>query len=445
MTTAPTAHTHEVLARVEANLQRVRSAEFERLELAREWALAHLVTDPDRLADPRRRPTPLGAVALPVDEYAGAEFAAALGLHPLAGRAWMADSVDVHDRLPSHWLAAAEGRIEVWVVRKVAKATADLSDEQARWVDAAVASVIGTLPPARFLTLVAARVKEADQSLADRKAEEAAAARMVWTSRHDEHGTRTFVLKGTSDGVRRLESTVEHLAHLLKDHGDDHQRSQSLDELRADAAELLGNPTAALKLMSGVDADASEGEVAAAIRALGPRATRPRAVVYLHLTPECLLGRGVARAEELGALTRQQLIELLGHHQVSLRPVIDLNDGMAADCHEVPIAVDERLQLAKPADVFPFATSTSRKLDRDHTQPYDDTGPPGQTAEEKLGKLTRHHHRIKTHGGWHVEQRDRRFTWVSPHGRVYVTDGNGTRQVRARSGSVPDLFWSNAA
>ena len=84
-------------------------------------------------------------------------------------------------------------------------------------------------------------------------------------------------------------------------------------------------------------------------------------MVYLHLTPETLHGRGVARAEELGALTRRQLIDLLGHHQVSVRPVIDLNEGMAADCYEVPAVIDERLQLSKPADVFPFASSTEQE------------------------------------------------------------------------------------
>ncbi len=186
----------------------------------------------------------------------------------------------------------------------------------------------------------------------------------------------------------------------------------------------------------------------------GPPSTRPRAIVYLHLTPGALRGQAVARAEELGALTRQQLIDLLGHHQISLRPVIDLDEGMAADCYEVPAAIDERLQLCKPADVFPFATSMSRKLDRDHTEAYDEHGPPGQTAEDNLGKLLRHHHRIKTHGGWHVEQRDRRFTWTSPHGRTYVTDGNGTHRPCRRDlprpmgpapARVPDIFWSNAA
>jgi hypothetical protein len=443
MPTAPTIQTHGLLARVDANLVAVRRAEFERLELARAWALEHVVTDPDLLDDPRRRPTALGAVGLAVDEYAGAEFAAALELHPLAGRRWLADGVDIHDRLPTLWTALEAGRVEVWVARKIAVATADLTDEQARWVDASVAEVLGTLPHGRLLALVAARVVQADQALADRKAEEAASARMVWVSRGDEHGRRTFVLRGTSDGVRRLYGAVDHVA-LLSEHGDTDQRAQTIDQLRADAAELLANPLAALKLLVGAGETDCGGQVAEVIRAAGPSATRPRAVVYLHLTRETLHGHGVARAEELGALTRQQLIDVLGHHQITLRPVIDLNEGMAADCYEVPAAIDERLQLTKPADVFPFASSMSRKLDRDHTVAYDADGPPGQTAESKLGKLLRHHHRIKTHAGWSVTQQDRRFTWTTPHGRVFVTDGRGTHR-RPHVVSRPDVYWSRAA
>jgi hypothetical protein len=125
--------------------------------------------------------------------------------------------------------------------------------------------------------------------------------------------------------------------------------------------------------------------------------------------------------------------------------VIDLNEGMAADCYEVPAAIDERLQLSKPADVFPFASSTSRNLDKDHTVAYDEDGPPGQTTEANLGKLIRHHHRIKTHGGWLVEQRNGRFTWITPHGRVFITDGNGTHAPMAKTSGRPDIYWSAAA
>ncbi len=435
MTTTPTDRTERLLELVETNLGRVRGAEFERLRLAREWALAHVVTDPGMLADPRRRPTPLGAVALAVDDYAAAEFAAALELHPLAGRHWMADAVDIHDRLPQLWTAADIGRVEVWVARKIATATADLSDEQARWVDAAIAEVVTTLPPGRLLDVVAARVVQADQALADRKAEEAAAARMVWTSRTDRAGVRTLVVRGTAAGVGRLAGTIEHLAHLLGEHGEAAQRAQGIDQLRADAAELLASPLAALKLMVGAHDAVQTGQeavcperVAAAVRAAGPAATRPRAVLYLHVTPSTLNGVGVTRAEELGVLTRQQLITVLGHHHVTVRPVLDLAAGMAADCYEIPAAIDEQLQLTKPADVFPYAGSRSRKLDRDHTVPYDPEGPPGQTVEANLGKLARHHHRIKTHSEWTVTQTEGEFTWTSPHGRVYVTNRQGTRR-----------------
>jgi hypothetical protein len=147
----------------------------------------------------------------------------------------------------------------------------------------------------------------------------------------------------------------------------------------------------------------------------------------VHLTPDTLVGRGVARAEDLGALTRRQLVDLLGHHHVTLRPVIDLNDAIAADCYEVPAPIAEQLHLARPADAFPYASSLSRKQDRDHTIPYDPNGPPGQTRLGNLGHLVRHHHRIKTHGiGWQVRQHRGRFTWRTPHGRILVTDHRGT-------------------
>jgi hypothetical protein len=122
---------------------------------------------------------------------------------------------------------------------------------------------------------------------------------------------------------------------------------------------------------------------------------------------------------------------------------------MAADCYEVPAAIDERLQLSKPADVFPFGSSLSRRLDRDHTVAYQENGPPGQTCESNLGKLIRHHHRIKTHAGWSVVQENNRFTWTTPHGRVYITDRHGThtnRPTRPRLHVVwADLQWDSAA
>ena len=63
----------------------------------------------------------------------------------------MADAVDIEARLPGVWSAVRAGRVEAWVARKIAAATSDLSEEKAHWVDAAVADVVGSLPPGRLL------------------------------------------------------------------------------------------------------------------------------------------------------------------------------------------------------------------------------------------------------------------------------------------------------
>ena len=79
-----------------------------------------------------------------------------------------------------------------------------------------------------------------------------------------------------------------------------------------------------------------------------------------------------------------------------------------------------------------YATSTRRTGDIDHTIAFvkpDDGGPPGQTGVGKLGPITRFHHRVKTHGDWHVAQPFTGvFVWRTPTGRYYLVDHAGTHQ-----------------
>ncbi|GAB3659695.1 hypothetical protein GCM10027596_17440 [Nocardioides korecus] len=200
--------------------------------------------------------------------------------------------------------------------------------------------------------------------------------------------------------------------------------------------------------------------VAAAIRDAPPASTRPRAVAHVHLSPSLLdeagAGSRVARAEELGALTRAQLVDLLGHHHVTLRPVIDLADDVAADCYEVPARVAERVHLLRPADVFPHSSGRSRLTDLDHAEPYRPHGPPRQTRVSNLAHVGRTAHRAKTHHpGWRLRLDDGRAVWTTPHGYVLVTDGRGTHRLgppgvsRPSSGvaerHVLDLVWQQTA
>jgi hypothetical protein len=99
--------------------------------------------------------------------------------------------------------------------------------------------------------------------------------------------------------------------------------------------------------------------------------------------------------------------------------------------------------------VFPYASNTSRPLDLDHTTPYTTAasaptgdgpanggsrngsgGPPGQTRVGNLAPMTRFHHRLKTHSRWQVAQPcPGVLVWRTPHGRAYLVDHTGTRQL----------------
>jgi hypothetical protein len=422
-----TADPEALLARAADNRAAMRRLGFERLQIARDWALAHLA-DPAAVARNPFRAIQLGATGLLVQEFAPAELAMELEIQPLAARRLMENAVDLPQRHPVVWTALAEGRLEAWVGRKIADATSELSPEKVAWVDAQIADLVGTLSPGRLLNLVEAKVVAADQELADRKAAETAKRRGVWMGMENRHGTRGLFAQAGVVDVARFYGTVDHVAHLLRDHCPD-LAGESMDELRARALGLLANPMAALKLMIGAGEHDVPEVVAEAIRKVGPSKYRPRTTCYLHLTPDALAGQGVTRAEELGVLTRQRLVDLLGHEQVALKPVIDLNEEMAADCYEVPAKIAEAVHLSHPADRFPFAQSVSRRQDNDHTVPYDPHGPPRQTRVSNLGHLTRHHHRIKTHAGWRVWQQQGQFTWITPHGRIFISDARGTHRV----------------
>jgi hypothetical protein len=56
-----------------------------------------------------------------------------------------------------------------------------------------------------------------------------------------------------------------------------------------------------------------------------------------------------------------------------------------------------------------------------------------------LGKLTRHHHRIKTHApGWRTWQLDdHTHLWRTPHGRYRLVDQHGTHTIDARTDTGP--------
>ena len=192
----------------------------------------------------------------------------------------------------------------------------------------------------------------------------------------------------------------------------------------------------------------------------------PNATLYVHLSahalwhavhpdlgehadepcPHCAAGEPVpaaARVEgRIGPALLDQVKAWLGHRRVAVKPVVDLNENHAVDCHEVPAWMAEAVHLANPASAWPFSANTGRGKDKDHTIEFavDEDGShaeKGQTREDNLGGLERRTHRVKTHGkGWRVHQPTRGvYLWRSPHGYWYRVDNTGSR----RLGRDPDL------
>jgi hypothetical protein len=142
----------------------------------------------------------------------------------------------------------------------------------------------------------------------------------------------------------------------------------------------------------------------------------------------------VGRIEGVGPVTIDQIRRFLAssHCRIRVQPVLDPNPA-PVDSYEIPARTREALRLRNPASIFPYAPTTSRTMDLDHTIPYrppDRGGPPGQTGLHNLGPLSRSHHRLKTFGRWRPRQPEPGlYLWRSPLGWIYLTTNTGTHDL----------------
>ncbi len=164
--------------------------------------------------------------------------------------------------------------------------------------------------------------------------------------------------------------------------------------------------------------------------------------LYVHVEAEDLEPRpaddevfAVARVEKLGAVTMARLREWVGHHQVTIVPVVNMQRGEAVDVHDPPAWMRELVILRDGHCVFPGCTRDARSCDLDHIAPYESPdGPPdslaGQTRPENLACLCRRHHRAKTTGLWrYTRTPDGQYLWHGPHGVRYAVTLRGTHRL----------------
>jgi hypothetical protein len=306
------------------------------------------------------------------------------------------------------------------MAREIADMTRHLTLDAAAAVDACVSRWADRLTWGRLRAYTEAAIIAADPDAADHAATDAAAQQGVWVAQSDGHGLKDIHIRTEAPNAIWFEATVDRLADSLGALGD----PSSKDVRRARAIGVIAHPQQALELLDGAAPPAT------------PTA-RAKAVLNVHIAADSVAGAGdnpVARVEDLGPATLQQVKDWLGRCDVTVRPVLDAAGVAPVDGYEIPDRMREAVHLTIPADAFPYASSTSRRTDLDHTVAYlppAHGGPPGQTAIGNLAKLTRQHHRIKTHGRWQVTQPyPGVLVWKSPHGRMYLVDQTGTRRLR---------------
>ena len=479
--------TADLAGLIEQNHAELVSAECRMLRLACAWADVHyLDSGSDEYQPLIKRACAWGGEGTPeVSEYCAAELGALQGTGIMAARALIADALDLRYRLPRLWGRVLTSGVRAWQARKIAEQTRSLSWEACADVDHALSDFVGMMPWPRFAKILSAAVLEAEPALAAERAQRARAAQDVF-SFDSEDGLKTIVAKAAAGDAIWFLATVNRIAEILAARGD----TDSVGARRARAIGLLAHPAEALRLliehqhectdladestkpeesMEPGDPDAtfedvpgdepnvtseeqdepdarseedheSESETddhqslsLAVPPAFAAQAPRPQVVLHFHLSEAALrIGHAVVRPEDGGPLILEELLEFLGRTrcQVRIQPVLDPTGVAPIDGYEVPQRLRAAVRLRQIADVFPFGTCVSPKMDLDHTEryvPMDYGGPPGQTRLGNLGPMARPSHRAVTHGGWHKHQPDPGyFVHRSPNGYVYLVTNQGT-------------------
>jgi hypothetical protein len=473
---------------IEQNHAELMARECRMLQLACAWADAHYLDSGSKEYQPLiYRACAWGGEGTPeVSEYCAAELGAMQGTGMAAARALIADALDLRYRLPRLWHRVLTGGVRAWQARNIAEQTRPLSWEACADVDHALSDFVGMMPWPRFAKILSATILEADPALAAERTERARSTQDVF-SFDSQDGLKTIVAKAAAGDAIWFLATVNWIAEILAVRGD----TDPIGTRRARAVGILAQPAKALQLLiehqhdptePADPAPTSEQELAgepepsssdpepadeaepvsseheqawqpesssepepdvepddhqslsmAVPPGLHASALRPRVVLHFHLSQAALgTGHALVRPEDGGPLTLDELVELLERTrcQVRIQPVLDPTEVAPVDGYEVPQRLRAAVRARQIADVFPFGTCLSPKMDLDHTErymPMDYGGPPGQTRLGNLGPMARPSHRAVTHGGWARHQPEPGyFAHRSPTGYIYLVTNQGT-------------------
>ena len=211
---------------------------------------------------------------------------------------------------------------------------------------------------------------DTDQARAER--EQRLRERCVHLGKTDENGLRTVFARIDAGSAAWLDAVLERVADILAERPDlipdlvNRPHPPSRDELRAEAMGWLPHPEDLLALLTGTYPHPDQPQAQPETQPEPPGGTRGEAVLYVHLHQGAVDGtiapdQVIVRVEGLGPMLLEDLYQLLRHAHVTVVPVVDLNQTRSVNGYEHPPDVSERTFLRMTGDVFPHATSQSRR------------------------------------------------------------------------------------
>ena len=372
--------------------------------------------DESVLVDGCERWVPGGADGTPrIGEFVIGEIAGLLGASIGATVLRIHRVLNLRHRHPTLWRLVVTGDIRAYEAFLVADAAAaaKLDADACGRFDRMCAHALALQPWARVKGQLEKWLLKADPTQAAANAEAAARRRRVDLGPIKAGHVGLWGQVDAADGLA-LDDALNHLAENLDGETIDHRRASALGLM---ARTVLGQDTLPT----------------------GGVAKKAEIVVRIDSADLADPGSGTADIAGWGHVLLSQLDAILTGCKIQVRPIVIETTVPTFDGYSVPDTMRRLLDERNPVDVFPFGTRTAASCQADHTIPYQ-AGGPGQTHLGNLGPLSSFTHRLKTHGGWHLEQpTPGQYAWRSPLGYRYAVTAAGT--IRIGKPEPPQHHW----
>ena len=348
------------------------------------------------------QPIRLGGAGTPeIPEFAVCEVAAALGLSQPAATGLCADVLDLTYRLRGIATSVRAGVLSFARARVIARRTRDLTPEQAEVVEARLSRPRDTargpepmaalVPMSRLRTVIDQAVIAVRGPETEEEAEARVAESLYVEMVHEAGSATDLAARLATADAARLDRRLDEVSGWLTELGD----ARPKKVLRAVALGLLADPALLAALQDLTTRGAAPAEIPGSPTAAGmaglPSGLLDKlgklasTVLYVHLDR----GTGTWCEENAGVLTKEEAQRIVGHSDVTIRPVLDLAEELTYTGYVAPARLKEQLALQNSGYcTFPSCHRRARTSDVDHQTP---AASDGATRSGNTHRLCRKH------------------------------------------------------